>query len=89
MLQKKIKITHPRGIHLKPATMIAQYCLQHQEVNLTLHKGELAVRGDSVMSILSLELNKGSTVTLEISQNDQNSKEILNHIIAILNGKIG
>lgn len=89
MLKKKIKITHPRGIHLKPATMIAQYCLQHQEVNLTFHKGGLEVRGDSVMSILSLELNKGSTVILKISQNDHNSKKILDHIIAILNGKIG
>lgn len=83
MLEKKIKVTNSKGIHLKPATMIAQYCIKHPEIEIEIIKGKLSACGDSVMSILSLEINRGSNVTVKVNKN---APEALEHVVNVLAG---
>lgn len=85
MFQKNFKIKNPKGIHLQPATLIAKFCLRKPELNLKIYKKDQVAHGDSVMSILSLELTTGSKVIIKTDQDDEKA---IQYIEDILNGKI-
>ncbi|BBM88623.1 phosphocarrier protein HPr [Spirochaetota bacterium] len=85
MLEKTITITATKGIHLQPAMLISRYALQRKELNIRFIKDKNEVSATSVMSILSLELSKGSSVTIRLDQEDA---EAIHHIQGVLEGTV-
>ena len=65
-LKKRIKIRNPQGLHARPASTFVKIANRF-ESDVTVRKGSEAVNGKSIMGLMTLAANQGSTLELEIS----------------------
>lgn len=68
-LRKKIKVTNEHGLHIRPASIFAETAKSHRST-VVVSKGGEDVDGRSIMEILSLGINSGHEVVLEVDGPD-------------------
>ncbi len=81
MIEGKIKIKKEVGLHARPAANFVKTAERFRS-NVWLTKDGIKVNGKSILSILSLAVEKGSTITLTVDGEDEEEafktlKEIL------------
>ena len=69
VLRKKVKITNPQGLHARPASSFVKIANKFQS-DVVVRKGKETVSGKSIMSLMTLAANHGSTLELEVSGPD-------------------
>lgn len=60
---RRIEITHPTGLHARPAGLIAK-AAQEFKADIQLVKGEQAYNGKSIMAVLSMGAVCGDTLEI-------------------------
>ena len=69
ILKRKIKIKNPQGLHARPASLFVKIANRY-ESEVTVRKGGEAVNGKSIMGLMTLAANEGSSIEIEVSGND-------------------
>ena len=69
IVKKKIKIKNPQGLHARPASIFVRIANKF-ESDISVKKGSENVNGKSIMGLLMLAANQGSTVEIETSGSD-------------------
>ena len=69
IIKKRIKIKNPQGLHARPASAFVKIANRF-ESDVTVRKGSEAVNGKSIMGLMTLAANQGSSLELEISGPD-------------------
>lgn len=69
LVEKKIVIKNKSGLHARPAALFVQIANRYNS-DVTVRKGKLEVNGKSIMGILMLAAEKGSTITLKVEGED-------------------
>lgn len=77
----KVIIKNKLGLHARPAAVFVQLANKF-ESNISVTKGNQTVNGKSIMGILMLEANKGSTVHLTVE--GQDSKQAVEELTKLL-----
>jgi len=70
MIKKTIKITSIHGLHARPASMFVRTATQFKS-ELKIHKDGMVVNGKSIMGVMMLAAEKGSTIDIEIDGPDE------------------
>ncbi len=68
-IKKKIKISSTQGLHARPASIFVRIANKF-ESDIVVKKGSESVNGKSIMGLLVLAANQGSTIEIEISGPD-------------------
>lgn len=69
LIEKKMVIKNKSGLHARPAALFVQIANRYNS-DVTVRKGKLEVNGKSIMGILMLAAEKGSTITLKVEGED-------------------
>ena len=69
IVKRKIKIKNPQGLHARPASVFVKIANRF-ESEVTVKKGHESVNGKSIMGLMTLAANQGSTLEIEVSGND-------------------
>lgn len=69
IIKKSVKIKNSQGLHARPASNFVKLANQF-ECEVTVRKGKEAVNGKSIMGLMTLAANQGSTLEIEASGND-------------------
>jgi phosphocarrier protein len=69
VLSRTVVVTNPTGLHLRPASLFAR-CASGFRATIELVKNDERVDGKSVLSITSLGVEPGSTITIIASGED-------------------
>ena len=72
IIKQRIKIKNPQGLHARPASVFVRIANKF-ESDISVKKGNESVNGKSIMGLLMLAANQGSTVEIEISGPDAES----------------
>ncbi len=78
---KEITMINPQGLHARPAAMFVQIASKFSS-NVTIHKGNDKINGKSIMGLLTLGLQKGTAIKLEIDGSD--AEEACQEIVTLL-----
>ncbi len=68
-IKRKIKIKNSQGLHARPASIFVRIANKF-EADVTVRKGSESVNGKSIMGLLVLAANEGSTIEIEVSGPD-------------------
>ena len=60
---KKIKIKNPQGLHARPASIFVKIANKY-ESEVSVKKGRQKVNGKSIMGLMMLAANEGTTITI-------------------------
>ncbi|HLF18111.1 MAG TPA: HPr family phosphocarrier protein [Candidatus Omnitrophota bacterium] len=66
---KEITIKSSQGLHARPAALFVQIANKYNS-HVTIAKGEEKVNGKSIMGILTLGAERGSTLFIEVDGED-------------------
>jgi phosphocarrier protein len=69
IVKRKFKICNGQGLHARPASMFVKIANKY-EAEVTVKKGSEKVNGKSIMGIMTLAANQGSTIEIEASGPD-------------------
>ena len=69
IVKRRIKIHNPQGLHARPASVFVKIANRF-EAEVTVKKGGETVNGKSIMGLMTLAANKGSTLEIETSGPD-------------------
>lgn len=69
LIKRKLKIKNSQGLHARPASIFVRLANKF-ESDVTVRKGPESVSGKSIMGLLVLAANQGSTIELEVSGPD-------------------
>ena len=83
IVKRRIKIKNPQGLHARPASVFVTIANRF-EAEVTVKKGGESVNGKSIMGLMTLAANKGST--LEIQTNGPDAKEAMMELEKFLTG---
>lgn len=68
-LKKKVKIRNPQGLHARPASIFVKIANKY-ESEIAVRKGKQSVNGKSIMGLMMLAANQGTTIMIEVSGPD-------------------
>jgi len=68
-VEKDITIKNPQGLHARPAAMFVQIATKYDS-EVTIEKDGERVNGKSIMGLLTLGAQQGSTVHLVVEGDD-------------------
>jgi phosphocarrier protein HPr len=68
-LQRKVVVTNPQGLHLRPVTSFAKEAAKFQS-QVTVAKGEQRINGRSPLELMMLGAEQGTELVLEVSGPD-------------------
>jgi phosphocarrier protein HPr len=69
LVRKKITVKNKQGLHARPAALFVQIANKY-DARITLRRGAEEVNGKSIMGILMLGAEKGSTIIIEADGHD-------------------
>jgi phosphotransferase system HPr (HPr) family protein len=81
-LQKKVIITNPQGLHMRPIAAFAQMAGRFQST-VTVYFGGQSVNGKSILDLMLLGAVQGSELTLEAAGPD--AEKALDALVILLN----
>ena len=70
MIKKKIIITNAHGLHARPASLFVRSATQYKS-EIKILKDGMVVNGKSIMGVMMLAAEKGSTIEVEIDGPDE------------------
>lgn len=70
MAEKEVTITNSQGLHARPAAEIVKTAGKF-ESQVTIIRDDLEVNGKSIMGVMMLAAECGSTITLRVSGPDE------------------
>ncbi len=70
MIEKKVEITNPIGLHARPAAIFVQTAGKFTS-NIWLGKGDKKVNAKSIMGLMSLAISCGTIVTIGAEGEDE------------------
>lgn len=68
-LRKKIEVKNPLGLHARPASIFVKIANKY-ESDIQISKEDEKVNGKSMMGLLTLAVEQGTSVELEITGSD-------------------
>lgn len=80
MVERKVEVKNPHGLHARPAALFVQKAASHQGAVL-LTKGEKEVDAKSILSVMSLGIEPGEMISLRVEGED--GEAVLNALQAI------
>jgi phosphocarrier protein HPr len=86
MIERSVEIVNQNGIHARPAAEIVKTAGRYKS-QITLARDELEVNGKSIMGVMMLAAEFGSTVHLRADGPD--AEEALNAISSLIANKFG
>lgn len=82
MIRREVVIRDEVGLHARPAALFVKTA-DRFNVRVTLTKDGIEVNGRSILSLLTLAAESGSTVTLKVEgKNEEPAFEALSEILA-------
>ena len=69
IVKRKFKIKNTQGLHARPASIFVKIANKY-EAQVTVKKGPESVNGKSIMGLMTLAANRGSTIEIEASGPD-------------------
>ncbi|MCG8430758.1 MAG: HPr family phosphocarrier protein [Candidatus Omnitrophica bacterium] len=69
LVRKKMIIKNKQGLHARPAALFVQIANKF-DARVTIKRGQEEVNGKSIMGILMLGAEKGSSIVIEADGND-------------------
>ena len=69
LIKKKITVKNEQGLHARPAALFVQIANKFDS-RITVRRHKEAVNGKSIMGILTLGAEKGSSIWIEIEGED-------------------
>lgn len=86
MMRKQIIINNPTGLHARPAAIFVENANKFIS-SITVKKDDQAVDGKSILSLLTLGVEKGDKIEIEIEGSDE--KEAFDFILELLEEGLG
>lgn len=68
-VSRKVVITNPNGLHMRPASLVAECCRKY-ESQIELVNGDVRADGRDVLSILTLFATEGTELELKVAGKD-------------------
>ncbi|NQT75241.1 MAG: HPr family phosphocarrier protein [Candidatus Omnitrophica bacterium] len=84
MIEKKLIIKNKQGLHARPAALFVQIANKY-ESEVTVKKGKEEVNGKSIMGLMTLAAEKGTSINLKIDGPD--AKEAMQELEQIISGE--
>lgn len=69
MMRREVEILNPLGLHARPAAEFVR-CVLTFDSEITIRKGEEQFAGNSILEVLSANLDCGTHITLEAAGPD-------------------
>lgn len=79
MAERTVTVESTHGLHARPAALFAQAAAKATSA-VTIAKGEKQVNAASILSVISLGVSKGDTVT--ITSDDEGALDELEQLLA-------
>jgi phosphocarrier protein HPr len=70
LTQRKVKITNKLGLHARPASLLVKTAVRFKS-EVTIAKDDMEVNGKSIMGVMMLAAEKGSTLTITTAGADE------------------
>lgn len=70
MIEKKVTITNPLGIHARPSALIVQTANRYKS-KVTFIRDDLRVNGKSIMGVMMLAAEMGAEITIHANGEDE------------------
>ncbi len=70
MTQRKVRITNKLGLHARPASLLVKTAVRFKS-DVTVTKDDMEVNGKSIMGVMMLAAEKGSTLTIRAEGVDE------------------
>ncbi|NLW19295.1 MAG: HPr family phosphocarrier protein [Candidatus Cloacimonetes bacterium] len=86
MRQIKIKVTNPMGLHARPSALIVKAATKYRS-EFYIEKDDMRVNGKSIMGVMMLAAEYGSTLNLIADGEDE--EYLLEEIEALISGGFG
>jgi phosphocarrier protein HPr len=84
MVKSTVSIKTPEGLHARPAAEFARLAATAGHTVLISKSEGPKVRGDSILSLLSLGVKQGEKLSIEVSGPDEES--LLQSLITVVSG---
>ena len=69
ILKRRVKIKNSQGLHARPASLFVKIANKY-DAEVTVKKGGESVNGKSIMGLMTLAANRGSTLEIHASGPD-------------------
>jgi phosphocarrier protein len=86
MVERSVKIVNKLGIHARPAAEIVKTAARFGS-NITIIRDDLEVNGKSIMGVMMLAAEQGSTIDIKAEGPD--AMEALDALEAVINDGFG
>lgn len=86
MVEKEVQITNKLGLHARPAAMVVQTASKFSS-EIRLIKDDLEINGKSIMGVMMLAAEKGSTIKIRVEGEDE--AQALEKLIQLFESKFG
>lgn len=83
LIEKKLTIKNEQGLHARPAALFVQIANKY-ESEVLIRKGRQKVNGKSIMGLLTLAAEKGSSICLKVDGPD--AEEAMRELEKIISG---
>ena len=88
MVSKKVVISNPTGLHLRPAGNLCREAMKFKcKVNFTYNDGKATANTKSVLSVLGACIKSGDEITLICEGEDE--EEALRTLVAYVESGLG
>ena len=84
LIEKKVIVNNSQGLHARPAALFVQIANKY-ESEVIVKKGNDEVNGKSIMGLMTLAAEKGSTIQLKIDGPD--AKEAMEELEKVVSGE--
>ena len=82
----RVRITHPLGLHTRPATEIVRLLQNSKSEVLFTHKGS-TINAKSILSILLLQVSRNSSMVITVDGED--AHDTMEKLLNAFNGPLG
>ena len=86
MIETKIQITNPTGLHARPAALFVQKAASYKS-KVRIHGNNKTADAKSILSVMSLGLAQGAEITIEAEGEDE--KECVASLTALITSNFG
>lgn len=87
MTERTFTLQNKSGLHARPASLFVQTVNRFPATQVTLVKGEKAVNGKSLLSVLSLGVAAGESITVRCA--GEQEQEATEALAALIQGGFG
>ena len=82
--ERKVKVTNKLGLHARPAAMLVKTAGKYKS-EVTIAKDDMEVNAKSIMGVMMLAAEKGSTLTIRGEGDDE--AEVVDALVRLVEGK--